>query len=216
MKLLSAALDLLYPPKCVFCQRLLRRGETELCACCRPALPKTAPGQCFKTDFVSQIAVPFYYEGTVRESLHRYKFSGVTAYAPTYARWMAESVRTGLTRPFDVITWVPLSRRRLRSRGYDQAELLARALSRELDVPCERLLDKIRHTPPQSGTASAEERRANISGCYAARRETGIPGKRVLLVDDIFTTGSTLSEAARMLRLAGAQDVLATAVAHPR
>lgn len=113
----------------------------------------------------------------------------------------------------DIITWVPLSRKRLRKRGYDQARLLAEELSRISGVGCCRLLQKTRNNPAQSGTGSAEKRRANVSGVYRAADEDQVKGKSILLVDDIVTTGATLSECARVLISAGAREVKAVTVA---
>ena len=128
---------------------------------------------------------------------------------------IAESVRECLTGKYDLISWVPLSEKRLRERGYDQAMLLALAAALELDdVAVETLRKKPQTQPPQSGTESADERRANISGAYEVIDSELVRGKRILLIDDIITTGSTLSECARTLMLAGAEGVVCAAVAH--
>ena len=129
-------------------------------------------------------------------------------------RLIAESVRECLTGKYDLISWVPLSEKRLRERGYDQAMLLALAAALELDDVAVETLRKNRNTAPQSGTESADERRANISGAYEVIDSELVRGKRILLIDDIITTGSTLSECARTLMLAGAEGVVCAAVAH--
>ena len=116
----------------------------------------------------------------------------------------------------DIITWVPLSRKRLRQRGYDQARLLATELSKKAGIECCRLLKKTRNNPAQSGTGGAEKRRANVSGVYTALSPEKITGKSILIVDDIVTTGATLSECGRMLLSAGAKEVKAVTVARKR
>ena len=181
-------LDLLYPPKCAFCRKLVTDGRM-LCPDCERALP---------------VLSPLYYTGDVRQSLHRYKFQGAAAYYRIYAELMAACAREhGLTA--DLVTWVPLSRKRLRSRGYDQARLLAEEVAGRLGLPCEQTLEKIRNNPAQSGTSGAEERQKNVLGVY--RAVTSFAGEHVLLVDDIVTTGATLSEAAKELLNAGAEQV---------
>ena len=90
------------------------------------------------------------------------------------------------------------------------------AAAKELGLPCERLLEKVRHTPAQSGLGTPEARRANVSGAYALAEPNRAEGKRILLVDDIITTGATVSECARILLLGGAVSVHAAAVAVPR
>ena len=197
-------LDLLYPPKCAFCRKLVTDGRM-LCPDCERALP--VPEKEKQSKKISGLAVclsPLYYTGDVRQSLHRYKFQGAAAYYRIYAELMAACVREhGLTA--DLVTWVPLSRRRLRRRGYDQARLLAEEVAGRLALPCEQTLEKIRNNPAQSGTSGAEERQKNVLGVY--RAVTSFAGEHVLLVDDIVTTGATLSEAAKELLNAGAEQV---------
>ena len=117
---------------------------------------------------------------------------------------------------FDAITWVPVSRKRLRRRGFDQARYLAGSLCVEWHVEPQETLRKILDNPPQSGLEDADARRANVLGAYEAVHPERIAGKRFLLVDDICTTGSTLGEAARVLRQAGAADVLGLTLAVTR
>ena len=146
----------------------------------------------------------------MRQSLHRYKFQGAAAYYRIYAELMSACLSEhGLTP--DLVTWVPLSRKRLRRRGYDQARLLAEEVARLQGLPCERTLEKIRNNPAQSGTSGVEQRQKNVLGVY--RPVTSFTGEHVLLIDDIVTTGSTLSEAAKMLLDAGAGEVSALTLA---
>jgi ComF family protein len=112
-----------------------------------------------------------------------------------------------------MLVWIPVSRLRKLRRGYDQSELIARSLSRELGLKRVCALKKIRHTRPQSRISDVAERRANVLGAYRVTIPERVVGKRVLLVDDIFTTGATMSEAARMLKSAGAKEVHGRAVA---
>ncbi len=210
MAFLSRVLDVLFPPKCAFCGKLLRNGEEDVCAVCLRDLP--GMGEKEKTcDFLTGVTAPYSYEGLVRQALLRYKFQGVPARGAAFGRRIAEDLlRRGMT-DFDVITWVPLSRKRERKRGYDQARILAEAAAERLGVGAEPLLRKVRDVPPQSRQTSPEARRANISGCYEAL--DGAAGKRILVIDDIVTTGSTLSECARVLMLAGAEKVRGAALA---
>lgn len=213
MKLWNAILDLLFPPRCVFCRKLLKTGESGICGECVSGLPYTSSDSVRKLDFVDAAAAPLYYEGTVREALLRYKFNGVTAYAGTFARLVADCVRARLAGSYDLISWVPLSEERLKQRGYDQAMLIAMAAALELDDVAVETLKKRVDTAPQSGTGSADARRANISGAYEAADPELVAGRRILLIDDIVTTGATVSECARILLLAGAESVVCASVA---
>lgn len=212
--MISALLDLLFPPKCPFCRKMLEEGQALLCPNCQRSLPWSLGKQAErKTEFIDLCTAPLWYQGAVRDSHHRYKFSGVRAYAGTYALLMAQCVTDRLAGEFDVITWVPLSRCRRRRRGYDQSELLARRMGEELGVPCEGMLKKTRHTKAQSGLKGESERRANVLSAYTLRTGAQVDGRRILLVDDVMTTGATLSECARMLRMAGAVQVFGITLA---
>ncbi len=216
MKLFGRLLDLLYPPRCVFCHRLLSSGDDPVCRFCEQSLPVTGDSAKRKSPaYTDGCYSPLYYEGTVKESLHRFKFSQRTGYADIYAGFMVKCIDENEIF-CDIISWAPVSRKRLRSRGYDQSELLARELSDRLGIPCIRLLIKQKHTMPQSRTRNAAQRRENVKGAYRCSDPETVYGKRILLVDDIVTSGSTLSECARILKEAGAAEVSAVTVARKR
>lgn len=206
-------LDLIYPPRCAFCHTLVANGRILVCDECARTLPFTTENGRRKLSFSAGCVAPLYYENDVRESLQRFKFSGCTGYARAYAPYLAECVREAFGSDFDLISWVPISRKRMHRRGYDQAQLLAKAVGRELGMKPVRTLRKIRDNPPQSRTGSPEQRRKNVAGVYVPVHPEAFAGKRVLLLDDIVTTGSTLSECARTLGLAGAEKIYCAAAA---
>jgi len=106
---------------------------------------------------------------------------------------------------------LPLSKKRLRKRGFNQADLIAQRFGKRMGIPVAAdTLVRARHTKPQSETASASERKENIRGCFAVKRA---PPANIVLIDDVVTTGSTLQEAAKVLRAAGANHVFALTVA---
>ncbi len=212
----SAILDILFPPRCVFCRKFLRSSSNLICDDCIKKLPYTESGGEKAGEFFSACIAPLYYEGDVRESLHRYKFKGATGYSKAYGKLLAACIRENLAGRYDLISWVPLSRKRLKERGYDQAMLLALAAALELDDVAVSTLEKTLEAEKQSLMGSAEKRRANISGAYRATDPELLEGKRILLIDDIVTTGSTLSECAKTLLSAGASEVLCAAVARTR
>ena len=212
MKLIDTLLDLLYPPRCPFCHRFLD-GEMRVCSRCERSLPYMPAGGLDRTfENLDECFSVLRYEGDVRKSLHRYKFGGVSAYAGCYAKLLAECIEDSAIYA-DVVTWAPLSARRLRERGYDQARLLAEGAAEYMETPCLPLLKKRRHNAAQSGTKSADERRRNVRGAYAYAGNTPLDGMTVLLVDDIVTTGATLDECAGVLRKAGAAEILALTLA---
>lgn len=213
----TTILDLLFPPRCAFCHRLLPSQGNGVCPDCEKNLPYTSGSDIKqRVPFVSCVAAPLYYEGSVRESLLRYKFGRCTGYADVYARILAACLRENPDVEYDFVSWVPLSAKRLRKRGYDQARLIAEKTAALLGTDAVPTLRKMRNVRAQSGTGSAEKRRANISGAYAVPDAKVVGGRKILLIDDIVTTGSTLSECARMLGMAGAGKVSAAAVARHR
>ena len=208
-------LDLFFPPKCPFCGKVL--DHAGICPACEKTLPWTEEGAGLRElPGGLQCAAPLWYEGQVREGLLRFKFQGARAAAGPLGELVARCAAERFSGAFDVVTWVPVSRRRLRSRGYDQARLLAESACRLWEVRPEQLLQKITDNPAQSGLTEEAARRANVLGVYEAAEPERIQGCRILLVDDICTTGATLAECARTLRDAGAADVMCVCAALAR
>lgn len=197
MKLVTWFLNLLYPPKCVFCAELLRNEETDICSQCRTDLPRVANGiygACFECCYAA-----YYYKGAVASSVKRFKFSGRSYYAEAYGRILSMLLLHKRVE-FDVLTWVPISDQRAKQRGYRQSKLLAEAIAKELGQTAVQTLEKIRDNPAQSSVKKPADRRKNVKDVYRAVSEEPLSGKRVLLVDDVITSGATLSECARTLK----------------
>jgi len=205
-------IHLIFPPKCTLCQKVLSKEETDLCHDCREntEIFKIAKS---KIPHVAHWTALWYYKKNVRKSIHRYKFGRRRHYAAVYGRLLALKLSGALTENIDILSWVPISPLRKLKRGYDQAELLCRAIGKELGIPVRPVLKKIRHTPPQSGLQGAARRRANIVGAYKTIQPESLAGKRILLIDDVVTTGSTVSECAKVLLFAGAEAICFAAIA---
>lgn len=212
MRLLHRIAELVYPPKCILCRSVLEKKELDLCGDCRVNAPE-CPVKRTRFPFVESWLAVWHYEGHVRSSLLRYKFYHKRHYASGYGRLLAMKIAREREDDFDLITWVPISRRRKLRRGYDQVELLAQAVCDELGMEPTCTLRKIRHNPPQSGIVGHAHRRANVLGVYSVVKSENIKDKRILLLDDIITTGATVSECARVLLTAGAKEVHCAAVA---
>lgn len=218
MRLKTWLLDLLFPPKCPICGKLLSEKSEFICTTCLAALPRVPSGDAVKVDYLSRVVSPVYYEKTVRESFLRYKFQGRSSYSTAYAVLLSETVDREFPNGvgYEYITWIPLSRKRLRKRGYDQSRLLAEKVGENLGKPVVPTLKKTRNTKVQSTLKTAEERRGNISGSYTVLNSAAVRDKRILLVDDILTTGATMSECARVLLLAGAESICGATFARKR
>jgi len=210
--MIKRLLLLLFPPKCVLCKKLLAKEQTDLCPACRENAPEF-PERKIKLSFLAQWTGVWYYKDDVRLSLLRYKFYGHRNYARSYGKLLAMKLQRMGWDDTDVLTWIPISARRKFFRGFDQTELIARVVAKELELPLTAAVKKIRHTKPQSGMGDAAHRRANILGAYRIPDPSLVKGKRILLLDDIITTGATASECARVLLTAGAKEVKLATVA---
>ena len=182
MKILDLIAHLLYPWKCVFCESVLK--DTDICRECEKKLPYTVGDSAMqKFPFIDKCVSPLYYKDKVRASVHRYKFGGCSAYSRRYAALMSDCVENNLDcRSIDVISWIPLSKKRLRQRGYDQARLLAEEIAAKTGLPCRQLLQKVKNNSAQSLTRDAKQRRENVAGVYALDDGADVSGLRILLV----------------------------------
>lgn len=212
---LAALADLFYPQWCVSCNR---RASDVLCRPCFESLPWTgsptcercgvptafdtpACGACKNVDFSFETArAPLRYEGVGKEIVHALKYRGYTAVVEKLAAPLLAEVVVG---GFDAVVPVPLHKARLRQRGFNQAALLARGLARRMNSPVSDTLQVVRSTRDQV-ELSAAERRRNVAGAFLAGTRTR--GK-LLLVDDVFTTGATTNACAAALLRAGAAEV---------
>lgn len=215
MMILDGLLRLLYPTRCIFCREPLPAGQLDFCHKCRVEADRVPTGKNPLPYLAGWTAV-WYYEGAVRDSLLRFKFYGKRSYGNAYGRALAMKLSQDFPQGFDLLTWVPVSSRRRFRRGYDQVQILAKAVGRELSMKPQPLLRKVRHNPPQSTLRGLAARRANVTGAFRIRNPDLIAGKRILLLDDLITTGATAGECARVLLTAGAREVYCGAVATVR
>ena len=214
----DALLSLFFPPCCPSCGRSVGREEN-FCPECSRELYIPLPGKlcprCGKSPCIcEELDPPYlhtwaaaYYEGAIQRAVRRFKFHSHPGSARVLGRMMADVLPKPLAddgKRFDQIVPVPMRPRREKARGYNQAALLAQEVSRRIGVPCQNALKKIRDTKAQHDLTE-EERQKNLSGSLLASPE--VSGKRILLVDDVLTTGSTAKEAARALLAAEAESV---------
>lgn len=233
---LGWALDWLYPPRCrscrdrivgqdeecfcLACQKKIRTVSHPLCTKCgRPFLDASGDdhlcGTCLvrSPHFVSARAWACYPVGEnegqpLREVVQRFKYGRKVSLGKPLGRLMASSHSEFFTGcSLDLIIPVPLHQKRLRWRGFNQAVILAREVSRLWHVPMDPLiLLRARETPPQT-QLDEEERRKNVRGAFSLNPEKSVQGKSLLLVDDVYTSGATVNECSRTLIRAGAKEV---------
>ncbi len=200
---------------CAACAAALPRADGRRCRTCAAPLPPAGPLECracaaLPEQPLASLTAACRFEGGARRLVHRLKYESLSALAEPMGALMA-ACPLPQPRP-DVIVPVPLHRGRTRQRGFNQAELLARAIGRAHGIPvAPRTLVRVRATPSQVRQASAARRAANVAGAFACRGDVG--GRVVLLVDDV-ATGATLRACAAVLRAAGARTVHAAVFAH--
>jgi ComF family protein len=231
-QLFNALLDVILPPICHICHSFIpNAGSLHICPSCRDRLPLVSSplcsicgipfagtgndhrcGTCLThPPHFDSARAHFLYEGAIRDLIHSFKYNRLTHLRYPLALLTLE----GMSEFHDphLIVPVPLHRSRLRQRGFNQAVLLGRVLSRQLSLPMlPDALVRTRQTEPQI-ELSATERRVNVKGAFSVKRPDHVAGKRILLLDDVMTTGSTMDECAKELKKAGAEVVIATAIA---
>ena len=234
--LFRALIDILFPPLCHVCKAFIPdAGEIHVCAGCREKIiPISSPlcticgtpfgtwngidhlcGPCLSHPpayDTARAAVVF--GGPVQELIHRFKYGHKIHLSRPLGLMTAQRLGDlASASGADLVIPVPLHKKRLRWRGYNQAQLIAAVLARRWRLPLMRAnLRRIRWTEPQVNLDAAERER-NVRGAFAVSDRETIAGKRVILVDDVFTTGSTVAECARTLKKGGAEAVHIVTVA---
>ena len=224
----EAFLNALYPPHCAQCGTETASGR-HLCADCAAQAPRIEAPFCrqcsqpFDGSITGEFTCiqcrerPLHFDcavardrsrGVVREFLHRFKYEKHYYLRHPLAGWLAEALEderiTG--QPFDALIPVPLHTARFREREFNQAEVLARLLSKRAGKPILRALKRIRYTTTQT-RLNREERMENLRNAFRVRHASIVSSRHLVLVDDVFTTGSTVEECARVLLEAGAASV---------
>ena len=233
-ELFQAAVSLLYPATCTICRKQVRADEY-LCDGCEAKIIRIVPPFCetcsepfqgsintaftcancaHRTIHFDAAVAAYRGRGIVRDVIHEFKYNRQIHLRHLVARWLRAALDDERLRgqQFDVIVPVPLHPARQRERGFNQATLLAELLSAHASIPCRPLLKRIRYTTTQTAL-DRSERMENLHNAFRLRKNADVRGLRMLLIDDVLTTGSTLSECARVLKRAGAKSVHAATAA---
>jgi competence protein ComFC len=213
------ALDLLFPRWCLGCGR----EGGYFCPTCRQSLPFISPPVCARCGRplaarplcpacagteadIDGIRAPFLFQGLVRQAIHEFKYNNLRDLAPALAGMLRDYLAIG-PLPCDALVPVPLHPRRLRERGYNQSALVARELGRLTGAPVvEGSLVRTGYTSPQVRSSGVAERRSKVAAAFTCR-DGRLAGKKVVLIDDVSTSGATLNACAAALKSAGAASV---------
>lgn len=214
-------IDFVYPPYCLTCKRSLPDSHELICRACWDSQTNLDP--CYlpaarlpsppnrELHLEGSLAVYTYSEIT-QEIVHLFKYRKYEKLAEPFSAAMSRVLQDNDLTQFDGIVPVPLHKKRLKERGFNQAELMAARIGEQFDIELLNVLMRIRYTQPQA-KMNRQERAANVLGAFAVKEGAHVEGKRLILVDDVMTTGSTLNECARLLKEAGASAIIALTIA---
>ena len=200
-------LDMLFPPKCGFCGKI---NKNFLCKKCEVSL------NYIKKDMIRKVKnknfsyhiYAYEYRNEIRDKILKFKFGDKPELADTFVELLLKNTKTyRFLESYDIIIPVPMQKKKKRERGYNQAALMARKIAKKTGIKyAEDVLIKVKHTEPQS-TLNASKRKENIKNAYKCINIEKILNKRVILFDDIYTTGNTAKECCKMLKNAGAKEI---------
>jgi competence protein ComFC len=198
LKIFNNILSLIFPPRCEVCKK---ENKESMCPECFSRIK-------FMKSYLGIHSVSVY-EGTLRTAIHRFKFKGRKKLAQPLGILLVNYLGNGQTvkmEEIDVIVPVPLHKNRLRQRGFNQVELLGESVSKYYEIPIICALERIRYTDSQFGLPR-EQRFKNVRGAFKITESKSIYNKRILLLDDIYTTGATIAECTTVLKRGGAKRV---------
>lgn len=221
-RITNAFLNFIFPGVCFHCGIQVSEQEVLICDTCWKMIPRNTHHTISSGDkaltrkkYFSFVAWRFGYNDDVRELIHFFKFNN---YSFLHERLGFEMSHTLLNvkelSTADALVPVPLHRTRMRERGYNQSLLLANTLSENTGIPVINALVRIKNNPPQYLIKDKAEKERNVMGVFAVKNKEDIKNKRIILVDDIFTTGATSNECGKVLKQAGAKEVMVLTTAY--
>lgn len=203
-KLKSNTMDIFFPVRCPYCENVIAKTEYA-CENCKKQFPEQAIIKYAVGGY--KCASPFPYDGIFKKAVGKFKFKNRGGYAKQLSFVIVQSILESFNpNDFDIITCVPMHKKRLRQRGYNQAELLAVECSEIMKIPYKDTLEKYKENLEQH-SIKASERADNVRGVYRIIDKSLVKGKNILIIDDIITTGNTLGECARILMKSGCKSV---------
>lgn len=230
LSLLENITNILFPPRCVFCENIITGDNNFECRKCHASDFLIGDNICIKcgrdidqcmcSDDVlhfDRCIAPFYFTDIIRESIHDFKFRGRLDKCKGYSRLMHRCIVDKYSEiSFDCVVPVPMYYKKQRIRGYNQSELLSKNIAKLLDIPVvSNCIHKIKDMTPQHELKDGN-RFENIANTFYISNKTYIFGKNIIVVDDVLTTGSTLSECAKILKQFGAKSVYAVVIAETK
>lgn len=206
--MLQQILNIIYPQTCGICEKISKQPICKKCETSINELLQYKINNYSDKDFTRHLYL-FKYTGIIREKIIQYKFQDKAYLNEMFVNFVVKNKKIcGFFENCDIIMPVPISKNRKKARGYNQTELISRKIANEIEnlvfEPC--ILKKVKDIIPQS-TLTREKRKENVKNAYIVVNEEKIQGKNIVLLDDVFTTGSTVNECSRVLKVAGAKNI---------
>ena len=207
MKIIENILNLIYPPVCGFCNQVCKEN---LCKKCEIKIKEYEINSTRKIEdkYFDEALFLFKYEDIIRDTLIKYKFQNKAYLYRTFSKIILKNEKIcGFLKKYDIIIPVPISKKRKYKRGYNQSYLIAREIAKHADLNCEnKCIIKQKDTIEQS-KLNKNQRKENVQSAYKIIEKEKLFNKRILLIDDIYTTGSTVNECSKMLKQAGVNEI---------
>lgn len=206
--MIDTFINLIYPQVCGICGEI---SSKDICNRCKVKIKqlKRCKKHIYLTKSFDTHMYIFDYKDLIREKILQYKFQEKTYLYKSFVKIILNDKKVcGFLKSYDIIIPVPISKKRNKKRGYNQSKLIAKNITKQmqgLDYN-DNILYKVKNTLPQS-LLEKEQRKSNLKNAYEVEKSEMIKNKKVLLFDDIFTTGSTAEECSKMLKLAGAKEI---------
>ncbi len=213
-------IEFVFPPFCISCEERLERGGVWVCRSCWDGLRRVQGAVrdgVIESDYIDEIRSGAYYDQKLQTLIHHLKYNRAISLADGFAAILSDTV-SGLPDwlSADLLIPVPLHKVKYRERSYNQSEEIAKALSRKISVPCRAdLLYRNVNTVSQTQMADAQERVKNMADVFAVADTGLLTGMKVILIDDLITTGSTANACARILKAHGTKTVYVLTVGRP-
>lgn len=202
-------INLLFPNKCPYCSDIIEYNQFA-CENCKSKFPKEIYFTYAKGGY--KCVTPFIYKDIYKKAVHQFKFKNCGSYARQLSYPLSESIiKNYVDESFDFVTCVPMHKKSLKKRGYNQAELLAKECAERLNLPYAETLIKFKENQPQH-TLPTAQKAENVKGVYKITDKMLVKGKRILIIDDIITTGHTLGECAKILAEAESKQISCAAI----
>lgn len=230
-QIFGSLIDLIYPKRCYVCGS---DSKESICSTCvssfyfidSPVCQKCGKPTTIEVDecrecrdksiHFSTARSTAFYEGNLREAIHKFKYDNGKSLGDVFAKLSYKILKE--EKKFfniDMVTYVPLGRKKELERGYNQSKLIAESISSLISKPCVSILVRVRETEDQN-KLDMEKRHTNVKNVFLVSKKINIKRKRILLIDDVYTTGATVNECSKMLKAAGAEEVRVLTIARAK